>query len=305
MNKEDKIYVAGATGLVGSSVVRTLRRYGYKNILTDRVELMIYDNVKTYFDIHRPKYVFVCAAQVGGILANNTYPADFIRNNLTIQSNIIDAMHRYDVEKYVFLGSSCIYPRNCEQPIKESYLMTGELEPTNSAYAVAKIAGIEMVKAYKKQYGLNGICLMPTNLFGPNDNFDLHNSHVLPALIRKIHEAKANNSERVEVWGSGFPRREFLYVDDFASACILLMNEYESDEIINVGTGEDISIKSLVDMIIRIIGYTGKVLWNMDKPDGTPRKLLDISKLKSFGWYPKISLSDGIMATYEWYLNNA
>lgn len=304
METNSPIYVAGSTGLVGSAVVRKLNFLGYKNILTERVPLLNRESVGDFFSDKKPEYVFLCAAKVGGIVANRDFPADFIYDNLMIQSNVIDASHIFGVKKLLFLGSSCIYPKMCPQPIKEEYLLSGHLEPTNSAYAIAKIAGIEMAKAYRKQYGLNSICLMPTNLYGPNDNFDLETSHVLPALIRKFHEAKIGGRKTVEIWGTGLPRREFLHVDDLASACVFLMQSYDSDEIINVGCGQDIGIAYLAYKVAEIVGFDGSVNFDSSKPDGTPKKLLDVSRLFSMGWKPKISLDEGIASTYEWYLKN-
>ncbi|WP_066351648.1 GDP-L-fucose synthase [Fervidicola ferrireducens] len=307
MHKEAKIYVAGHRGLVGSAILRRLRAEGYSNIVTrTRQELDLTDQraVYQFFEAERPEYVFLAAAKVGGILANSTYPADFIRENLLIQTNVIDAAYRYGVKKLLFLGSSCIYPKFAPQPIKEEYLLTGALEPTNEPYAVAKIAGIKMCQAYNKQYGTNFISVMPTNLYGPGDNFDLETSHVLPALIRKFHEAKVAGAPHVVIWGSGTPRREFLHVDDLANACLFLMNNYDSSEIINIGVGEDLTIAELANLIKEIVGYQGEIVFDTTKPDGTPRKLLDVSKIFNLGWRPRIRLEDGIRSTYEWFVRN-
>ena len=307
MNKKDKIYVAGHTGLVGSAIFRLLKKRGFENIIVKRhseLDLTSQSMVMDFFEKEKPDYVFLAAAKVGGIKANYTYPANFIRDNLYIQSNVIDAAHKHHTKKLLFLGSSCIYPKFAPQPMKEEYLLTGELEPTNEYYAIAKIAGIKLCQAYSKQYGFNSICLMPTNLYGPGDNFDLENSHVLPALIRKFHEAKKNKVYEVVLWGTGSPRREFLYVDDLANASLHLMENYNEQEIINIGTGEEISIKELAEMIGEVTGFQGKILFDSSKPDGNPRKLLDISKIKKFGWSPDVSLSEGIKYTYEWFLNH-
>ena len=307
MHKESRIYVAGHRGLVGSAIVRRLEAEGYTNILTrTRQELDLRDPraVDRFFEEARPEYVFLAAAKVGGILANNTYPADFIRDNLQIQTNVIDAAYRYGATKLLFLGSSCIYPKFAPQPIKEEYLLTGALEPTNEPYAVAKIAGIIMAQSYRRQYGFNAISLMPTNLYGPGDNFDLETSHVLPALLRKFHEAKESAAPKVVVWGTGSPRREFLHVDDLADAAVYLMNHYDSPEIVNVGVGEDISIRELAELIRDIVGYTGEIVYDTSKPDGTPRKLLDVSRLAAAGWRARIPLREGIAQTYRWYLEH-
>ena len=302
MNVNSKIYVAGNTGLVGSSIVRMLHMKGYTNILStpsSHWDLRRQDDVERFFRINEPEYVYLAAAKVGGIGANSNYPAPFIYDNLMIQSNIIDAARKFGVKKLLFLGSSCIYPKMCEQPIKEEYLMTGPLEPTNDAYAIAKIAGIKMCQAYRKQYGFNAISLMPTNLYGPKDNFDLESSHVLPAMIRKFHEAK----DRVVLWGDGSAKREFLHVDDLAEACFTAMRYYNEPEPINVGTGEDITIKELANIISDVVGFDGNIEWDTTKPNGTPRKVLDVSKIKSLGWEPKIPLNEGIDNTYYWYIN--
>ena len=307
MHKDSKIFVAGHKGLVGSAIVRTLRGLGFDNlILRTRQELDLVRQcaVERFFSEHRPEYVFLAAAKVGGILANNTYPAEFLRDNVAIELNVIDAAYRNGARKLEFLGSSCIYPKFAPQPIKEEYLLTGELEPTNEWYAIAKIAGIKMAQAYRKQYGFNAISLMPTNLFGPGDNFDLANSHVLPALIRKFHEAKTGGQPEAVVWGSGAPRREFLYVDDLAEAAVKLMLDYDSPEIVNVGMGEDLTIRELAGLIQDAVGFRGQIRFDLSKPDGTPQKLLDISRLKNLGWTPKTSLRDGIERTYRWYRTN-
>jgi len=304
VDKGAKIYVAGHRGLVGSAILRRLRVEGYENLVVrTRQELDLTDQraVNRFFEEERPEYVFLAAAKVGGILANATYPGDFIRENLLIQTNVIDAAHRYGVKKLLFLGSSCIYPKFAPQPMKEEYLLTGPLEPTNEAYAVAKIAGIKMVQAYRRQYGFRGISLMPTNLYGPGDNFDLETSHVIPALLRKFHEAKEAGRKEVVVWGTGTPRREFLHVDDLADACIFLMRHYDEEEIINVGVGEDISIRELAELIARVVGFNGEIVYDTSKPDGTPRKLLDVSRLFALGWRPRISLEEGLRQTYEWF----
>lgn len=304
MDRSAKILVAGARGLVGGAIVRQLRAQGFENLLTPfRAELDLTDRaaLDAYLAQHRPQFVFDAAAKVGGIQANNQFPGDFIRDNLLIQTNLIDASYRAGVEKFVFLGSSCIYPKFAPQPMKEEHLLTGILEPTNSAYAVAKIAGIEMVKSYRRQFGFKGISLMPTNLYGPGDNYDLNNSHVLPALIRKFHEAKQSHAKEVVIWGTGTPRREFLHCDDLADAAIFLMQTYDSDEIINVGVGEDIAIGAVAQMIKEIVGFDGALVQDTSKPDGTPRKLLDVSRLTALGWRPKLSLREGITQTYAAY----
>lgn len=306
MNKNSKIFVAGHKGLVGSAVVRKLIENGFENIITrtrQEVDLENQSSVYKLFLETKPDYVFMCAAKVGGILANQTYPVDFIRSNLLVQQNIIDASFYSGVQKLLFLGSSCIYPKFSPQPIKEEYLLTGELEPTNEWYALAKIAGIKTCQAYSKQYGFDAISLMPTNLYGINDNFNLNSSHVLPALIRKFHEAKISNTP-VTIWGSGKPKREFLYVDDLAEACLFLMDNYNSTEIINVGTGEDVSIKELSEIVKTVVDFSGEILYDSTKPDGTPRKLLDVSKINSLGWKHKTNLETGIKNTYEWFLEN-
>jgi len=304
VEKGAKVYVAGHQGLVGSAILRKLTSEGYSNIVTrsfQELDLRDQTAVNEFFKKEQPEYVFLAAAKVGGILANNTYPVDFLRDNLLIQTNVIDAAYRYGSRKLLFLGSSCIYPKFAPQPIKEEYLLTGELEPTNEPYAIAKIAGIKLCQAYNRQYGTNFISVMPTNLYGPGDNFDLETSHVIPALIRKFHESKIKGKDQVVVWGSGKPFREFLHVDDLADACLFLMHNYNSSEIINIGTGKDLSIAELAYLIKDIIEYDGNIIFDTSKPDGTPRKLLDVSKLFNMGWKPKISLEEGIRSTYSWY----
>ena len=307
MNKNSKIYVAGHRGLVGSAIVRILKKKGYGNLILrahKELDLLNQKAVENFFRKEGPEYVFLAAAKVGGIMANKTYPADFIQNNLTIQNNVIENAHRYGVKKLLFLGSSCIYPKMAPQPIREEYLLTGPLEPTNIAYAAAKIAGIIMCQSYNKQYGTNFISVMPTNLYGPNDNFDLENSHVLPAMIRKFHEAKISGSPNVVLWGTGSPKREFLHVDDLADACLFLMKNYDDSEIVNIGTGTDISINPVAEKIKKVVGYKGKIVWDKTKPDGTPRKLLNVSRIRKLGWKHKIGLDAGLKKTYEWYENN-
>jgi GDP-L-fucose synthase len=307
MNPHARIFVAGHRGLVGSAICRKLRDSGFENLIVrDRTQLDLCDSaaVKNFFAAEKPEYVFLAAARVGGILANSTRPAEFLYDNLAIELNVIDAAYRAGVTKLQFLGSSCIYPKLAPQPMREEYLLTGPLEPTNQWYAVAKIAGIKLAQAYRQQYGFRAISLMPTNLYGPGDNFDLESSHVLPALIRKFHEAKLQNAPEVTIWGTGEPRREFLHVDDLADAAVFLMLHYEDPEIINVGTGEDIAIRALAEMIADVAGYSGRLAFDRSKPDGTPRKLLDINRLRSLGWAPKTPLQDGIAATYDWYVRH-
>lgn len=302
MNKEDKIYIAGYTGMVGSSLARKLNKEGYNNLLyrsSAALDLRNQQAVKDFFAAEKPDYVFLAAAKVGGIFSNNTYRAEFIYENLMIEANVIDAAYRNNVKKLCFLGSSCIYPKLAPQPLKEEYLLTGLLEQTNEPYAIAKIAGIKMSEAYRDQYGADFISVMPTNLYGPNDNYHPQNAHVLPALIRKFHEAAKNNSDTVTVWGTGTPRREFLHTDDFADACILLMQQYSGKEFVNIGYGEDITIKDLAHLIKKITGFNGEIIFDTSKPDGTPRKLMDVSKLSKLGWKPKISLEEGIESVYE------
>lgn len=307
MERDARIYVAGHRGLVGSAILRRLQAEGYSNVLTrTRTELDLTDQsaVRHFFAQERPKYVFLAAARVGGILANNTYPGDFIAQNLLIQTNVIDTAYRTGVEKLLFLGSSCIYPKFAPQPIREEYLLTGELEPTNEPYAIAKIAGIKMCQAYNRQYGTRFICVMPTNLYGPGDNFDFQTSHVLPALIRKFNESKVSDAPQVVVWGTGQPRREFMHVDDLADACLFLMRTYESSDIINIGVGEDLSIRELAELVREIVGYEGEIVFDTSKPDGTQRKLLDVTRLHALGWRHRIHLREGIMLTYRWYLEH-
>ncbi len=304
MNIYDKIYVAGHNGMVGSAIVRNLKSKGYKNIVmksSSELNLTRQSDVENFFENERPDYVFLAAAKVGGIMANNTYRAEFIYNNLMIESNVIHSSHLFNVKKLLFLGSSCIYPKLAKQPLKEEYLLSSELEYTNEPYAIAKISGLKLCENYFNQYGKCFISAMPTNLYGPNDSYDLNNSHVLPALIRKFHEAKINGSETVELWGTGSPFREFLHVDDLADACVFLMNEYNENSFVNVGTGKEISIKDLSILVSNIVGYKGDIFWNTDKPDGTPRKLLDVSKISNLGWRYKIELEDGIRSVYDEY----
>ena len=308
MNESDKIYVAGHRGLVGSAVERRLRAAGFDNLILrtrDELDLTRQETVDRFFSETRPDYVFLCAAKVGGIVANRDYPADFIRDNLMIQTHVIDAAYRHEVRKLAFLGSSCIYPRLAPQPMREEHLLTGTLESTNEPYAVAEIAGIKMVQSYRRQYGFCGISLMPTNLYGPGDNFDPETSHVLPALMRKFHEAKESGSPQVVVWGSGKPRREFLHVDDLADAALFLMRHYDDEEIVNVGCGEDLTIGELAALVRDVVGYKGEIVYDGSRPDGTPRKLLDVTKLTSLGWKPGIDLRSGLATTYEWYVKHA
>jgi GDP-L-fucose synthase len=307
MDKSDKIFVAGHRGMVGSALMGRLEAETFSNIVTrERAELDLTDEsaVRKFFEEERPDIVVVAAAKVGGIKANNDYPAEFLVENLRIQNNVIRSAHDNGVRKLLFLGSSCIYPKFAPQPIRESALLTGPLEDTNEAYAIAKIAGIKLCQAFSREYGANFISAMPTNLYGPNDNFDLETSHVLAALLRKAHEAKVRNDRKLVVWGSGTPRREFLHVDDLASACLLLLEKYDSPEIINVGCGEDISIRELAEVICDVVGFGGELAWDAAKPDGTPRKLLDISKIRALGWKPAIPLRDGIARTYDWFRAN-
>lgn len=307
MDSTSRIYVAGHRGLVGSAIVRRLEAGGYTNLITRtraEVDLTNQAAVNAFFEAERPEYVFLAAAKVGGILANSTYPADFIRENLQVQTNVIDAAYRAGVTKLEFLGSSCIYPKLAPQPIKEEYLLTGLLEPTNEAYAIAKIAGIVMTNSYRRQYGMNGISLMPTNLYGPGDNYDLQSSHVLPALIRKFHEAARAGAPVVTVWGTGAPRREFLHVDDLADAAVFLMETYDDEQIVNVGVGEDVSIAELAHLVAEVTGFTGEIVFDTSKPDGTPRKLLDVSRLFDMGWRPKFTLRDGIEDAYRWFVEH-
>ena len=307
MDLPSKIYIAGHMGLVGSAIKRNLEEKGFQNIIVrtrQELDLLNGSAVKSFFEKEKPEYVFLAAAKVGGINANDNHPADFIYENLQVQNNVIHNAYCNGVKKLLFLGSSCIYPRDCPQPIKEEYFMTGPLEKTNDAYAVAKIAGIKMCQAYNKQYGTKFISVMPTNLYGPNDNFDLESSHVLPALLRKFHDAKISGAKEVVIWGTGSPMREFLHVDDLADACVYLMDTYEDSEIVNIGTGEDITIKNLALLIKNIVGFEGKITNDTAKPDGTPRKLLDVSRLHSLGWHHKTNLELGLKITYDWFLKN-
>ena len=307
MEKNSKIYVAGHRGLVGSAIVRNLEERGFTNIIGKthkELDLTRQDEVEKFFEIEKPEYVFLAAAKVGGIQANNTTPAEFIYDNLMIETNIINSAYKNKVKKLLFLGSSCIYPKFAEQPIKEEYLLTGELEPTNEAYAIAKITGIELCKFYRRQYGCDFISAMPTNLYGINDNFDLETSHVLPALIRKFHEAKVNNAEEVVMWGTGKPLREFMYVDDLADALVHLMLNYSDEIHVNMGTGKDLTIGELAEIVKEVVGFKGKIVNDLNKPDGTPRKLLDVSRLESTGWKYKTELKEGIEKVYKWYLEN-
>ena len=307
MNKSDKIYVAGHNGMVGSAIIRKLKMDGYSNILvrsSKELDLRNQRQVEEFFQSEKPDYIFLAAAKVGGILANNTYKASFIYDNLSIQNNVIHAAYKNHVKKLLFLGSSCIYPKFADQPIREELLLTSELEPTNEPYAIAKIAGLKMCQIYREQYNCNFISLMPTNLYGPNDNFDLNNSHVLPALLRKFHEAKINKNSSVTLWGTGNPLREFLHVNDLAKACIHFMLSYNEKSPVNIGTGKDISIYELATEIKKIVGFEGEILWDKNKPDGTPRKLLDVTKAKQSGWESSITLLDGIRMTYDWYVQN-
>ena len=300
------ILVAGGTGLAGSAIVRELERVNKKVISISSKDVNLLDRAKTFTYIKdlKPNVIIDAAAKVGGVGSNNAYPVEFLSQNLQIQSNLMDAAHEAKVEKFVFLGSSCVYPRNCPQPIKEDYLLTGELEQTNSAYAIAKIAGIELIKSYRKEYGYSWISVMPTNLYGPNDNFDLENGHVLPVLIRKLIEAKGNNSSEVVLWGSGTPLREFLHVDDLAKAVLVCLEKYDDSQQINIGSGDEISIKDLGQKIANLTGFTGKVVWDSNRPDGTPRKVLDSTKINKLGWKPAITLDQGIATTVEWYQEN-
>ena len=305
LETDSRIYVAGHRGLVGSAICRALEARGHSRLITrTRAELDLRDRaaVDAFFADERPEYVIMAAARVGGILANDSFPVEFLRDNIEIQTHVIDAAYRHQATKLAFLGSSCIYPKLAPQPLREDSLLTGPLEPTNEWYAIAKIAGIKLCQAYWKQHGFRAISLMPTNLYGPGDNFDLKSSHVLPALIRKFHEAKASGAREVVVWGSGRPRREFLHVDDLADAVCFLLERYESPEIINVGVGEDLSIAELAEMVSEIVGFSGAIVYDASKPDGTPRKLLDVSRIAALGWQAKIRLTDGIRETYRWYL---
>jgi GDP-L-fucose synthase len=304
LHQDSRIYVAGHRGLVGAAVLRALQQQGYRNLLYrthQELDLTEQAAVREFFDRERPAAVIMAAARVGGIHANNTRPALFIRDNLVIQDNVIDAAYRAGVAKFVFLGSSCIYPKLAPQPIKEEYLLTGPLEPTNEWYAVAKIAGVKMCQAYRREFGFNAISLMPTNLYGPGDNFELQNSHVLPALIRRFHEAKLRGDETLSIWGTGTPRREFLHVDDLADAVVYLLKTYEGESIVNIGWGEDVTIRELAELVMATSGYQGRLEFDASKPDGTPRKLLDTTRLTALGWRPKIALEAGIASTYAWF----
>src|SRR5438105_12846178 len=307
MDKSDKIFVAGHRGMVGSAVMRRLKAEAFSNVATRgraQLDLTNESAVAKFFEKERPTIVIVRAAKVGGIKANNAYPVEFLVENLRIQNNVIRAAHENGVRKLLFLGSSCIYPKLAPQPIPETVLLSGPLEQTNEAYAIAKIAGVKLCQAFSREYGANFISAMPTNLYGPNDNFDLETSHVLAALMRKAHEAKTRNDQKLVVWGTGKPRREFLHVDDLASACLLLLEKYDSPEIINVGCGEDISIRELAELICDVVGFDGELAWDTTKPDGTPRKLLDVTRLHDLGWQATITLRDGIAQTYDWFLKN-
>jgi len=306
-NRLAKIYIAGHRGLVGSAIVRKLEKEGYNNLVVrshSELDLTRQEDVEAFFEKERPEYVFLAAARVGGILANSTYKAEFIYDNIMIAANVINTSYKYGVKKLLNLGSSCIYPKHAPQPMKEEYLLSGKLEPTNEPYAIAKIAAIKLCRYYNEQYGTNFISVMPTNLYGPNDNFDLKTSHVLPALIRKFHDAKVEGKDKVVLWGTGTPRREFLYVDDLADACLDLMQDYDARDIgefVNIGTGEDITIKELAELIASIVGFRGDIVWDRDKPDGTPQKLLDVSRINKMGWKARTGLKQGIIQTYDWY----
>ena len=307
MNKTDKIYVAGHRGLVGSAIVRNLKAKGYENVIGrthKELDLTNQQAVRAFFEAEHPDVVVLAAAKVGGINASNTTPADFAYENMQIQCNVISCCHLYQVKKLLFLGSTCIYPRMAPQPIPEDALLTGPLEETNEAYAIAKIAGLEMCKFYKRQYGDDFISCMPTNLYGPEDNYDLEGSHVMPAMIRKFHEAKVNQQPSVELWGSGTPLREFLYVDDMADACVFLLENYSGEQHVNIGTGKELTIKELADTVKNVVGYTGEIVWNKDMPDGTPRKLTDVTKLHGLGWNHKVELEEGVQLAYDWFKNN-
>jgi len=307
MEKNAKIYIAGHRGLVGSAILRKLREEGYSNLVTRtsrELDLREQGAVREFFERERPEYVFLAAAKVGGILANDTWPADFLYQNLMIEANVIESARLSGVKKLLFLGSTCIYPRMAPQPLKEEYLLTGPLETTNEWYAVAKIAGIKLCQACQRQYGSKFISAMPTNLYGPEDNFDLESSHVMPALIRKFHEAKINRAPSVTVWGTGKPLREFLHVDDCAAACLFLMQHYDGEEIVNIGVGEDLSIAELAELVSKVVGFAGKIVYDSGKPDGTPRKLVDVSRINGLGWRAGIPLEVGVRTTYEWFLEN-
>lgn len=307
MKKTDKIYVAGHRGLVGSAIVRNLKEKGYVNVIGrthKELDLTNQATVREFFEAERPDVVVLAAAKVGGIHANNTAPADFAYENLQIQCNVIECCHKYRVKKLLFLGSTCIYPRMAPQPIPEDALLTGPLEETNEAYAIAKIAGLEMCKFYKRQYGDDFISCMPTNLYGPHDNYDLEGSHVMPAMIRKFHEAKVNGAPAVELWGTGTPLREFLYVDDMADACVFLLENYSGEQHVNIGTGKEVTIKELAETVKQAVGYRGEIIWNKDMPDGTPRKLTNVDKLHDLGWMHKTELEEGVKLAYQWFEDN-
>jgi GDP-L-fucose synthase len=307
MNRDSTIFVAGHRGLVGSAIERRLRAQGFERLLLrTRAELDLCSQaaVEAFFAAERPQYVFLAAAKVGGIQANNSFPADFIRDNLQIQTNVIDSAWRHGTRKLLFLGSSCIYPKLAPQPMREEYLLTGPLEPTNESYAVAKIAGIKMCEAYRRQYGFDAISAMPTNLYGPGDNFSLENSHVLPALIRRFHQARERGDQEVVIWGTGTPRREFLYVDDLAEAAVFLMESHSAEQLVNVGCGQDLTIRELAELVAEIVGFQGRLVFDSSKPDGTPRKLLDVSRIQAMGWQPATSLPQGIRLTYDWFATN-
>lgn len=307
MEKEDKIYVAGHRGLVGSAIVRNLEKKGYRNIVGKthkELDLTNQAKVREFFEQERPDVVVLAAAKVGGINANNTAPAEFAYENMQIQCNVIECSHRYHVKKLLFLGSTCIYPRMAPQPIPEDALLTGPLEETNEAYAIAKISGLEMCKFYKRQYGDNFISCMPTNLYGPYDNYDLSGSHVMPAMIRKFHEAKVNGAPSVELWGTGTPLREFLYVDDMADACVFLLENYDGEQHVNIGTGKEVTIRELAETVKRTVGYEGEIVWNANMPDGTPRKLTNVDKLHRLGWTHKVELAEGVALAYQWFKDN-
>ena len=307
MNKSDKIYVAGHRGLVGSAIIRSLEAKGYTNVIGrthKELDLTTQQQVTDFFEKERPDVVVLAAAKVGGIHANNTIPAEFAYENMQIQCNVIKCCHDYHVKKLLFLGSTCIYPKMAPQPIPEDALLTGPLEETNEAYAIAKIAGLEMCKFYKRQYGDNFISCMPTNLYGPHDNYDLEGSHVMPAMIRKFHDAKENGAKTVELWGTGTPLREFLYVDDMADACVFLLENYDGEQHVNIGTGKEVTIKELAETVKRVVGYEGEIVWNKDMPDGTPRKLTDVTKLHKLGWTHKIELEEGVKLAYCWFKEN-
>lgn len=307
MNKSDKIYVAGHRGLVGSAIVRSLEANGYQNVIGrthKELDLLSQQAVRDFFEAERPDVVVLAAAKVGGINANNTAPADFVYDNLQIQCNVIKCCHDYNVKKLLFLGSTCIYPKMAPQPIPEDALLTGPLEETNEAYAIAKISGLEMCRFFKKQYGDDFISCMPTNLYGPYDNYDLSGSHVMPAMIRKFHDAKQNQDPSVELWGTGTPLREFLYVDDMADACVFLLEHYSGEQHVNIGTGKEVTIKELAEIVKHVVGYTGEIVWNNDMPDGTPRKLTDVTKLHNLGWTHQVELEEGVQLAYDWFKEN-